>query len=205
MKWNSTEYFVQLFESSAPSKHERLLSYKIIVSLCLRTTPGMSAHARFESGLYLAVWLPCVAAGMATAGYRGCDMTASRRHICRTRRKPEGNFLCMSRRHAWVVSVLYEGECLASRSRHFAARATAPDIRTRRCSVCGRTSLGGWEKTKLLPVAVLGRPALGLVTTRTQTTLCSASMAVIYIQMHSFRKTCMQNYSSIIRPIFKPV
>jgi len=48
MKWNSTKSFLQLFGSSALSKHERMLSYKIIVSLCLRTTPGMSARARFE-------------------------------------------------------------------------------------------------------------------------------------------------------------
>ena len=113
--------------------------------------------------------------------------------------------LCTSRRHAWVASVLDGDEWLASRSRHFAARVTATDTRTRRVSVCGRASLEGLEKTKLLPVAAFGCPARGLVTTTTQTTLCSASMAVIYIQMQSFCKTYMQNYSSTITPIFKPV
>jgi len=71
--------------------------------------------------------------------------------------------------------------------------------------MCGRASLDGLEKTELLPVAAFGHPARVIDTTSLQTTLCSTSMVVIYIQMHSFCKTYMQNYSSIITPLFKPI
>ena len=117
-------------------------------------------------------------------------VTASHRHIWWTIDvHVKATYLCLSWRHAWVASVLDGGEWLAWRPRHFAARATAPDTRTRRGSLCGRASLDALEKTKLLPVAAFCRLTRGLVTTSIQTELCSASMAVIYIQKNSFCKT----------------
>ena len=71
--------------------------------------------------------------------------------------------------------------------------------------MCGTASLDASEKTKLLPVAAFVRSARDLVNTSLHTTLCSPSMAVIHIQMYSFCKIYMQNYSSTITPLFKPM